>query len=74
MLLVLRYAYLSKSFDHHLTSTLRNYLGAALHAIELKVEGAVREIGLYDTCWWYSLCNFQYRQQYENTCSYNVDC
>ena len=18
----------------------------------------VREIGLYDTCWWYSLCNF----------------
>ena len=26
------------------------------------------------TCWWYSLCTFQYRQQYENTCSYNVDC
>jgi hypothetical protein len=26
------------------------------------------------TCWWYSLCNFQYRQHYENTCSYNVDC
>ena len=34
----------------------------------------VREIGLYDTCWWYSLCTFQYRQQYKNTCSYNVDC
>ena len=26
------------------------------------------------TCWWYSLCNFQYRQHYENTCSYNFDC
>ena len=26
------------------------------------------------TCWWYSLCNFQYRQQFENTCSYNVEC
>ena len=36
--------------------------------------GPVRDIGLCDTCWWYSLCNFQYRQHYENTCSYNVDC
>jgi hypothetical protein len=34
----------------------------------------VREIGLYHTCWWYSLCNFQYRQHYENTGSYNLDC
>jgi hypothetical protein len=34
----------------------------------------VREIGLCYTCWWYSLCNFQYRQHYENTCSYNFDC
>jgi len=34
----------------------------------------VREIGIYDTCWWYSLCNFQYRQHYENTGSYNFDC
>ena len=34
----------------------------------------VREIGIYYTCWWYSLCNFQYRQHYENTCSYNFDC
>ena len=34
----------------------------------------VREIGLYYTCWWYSLCNFQYRQHYENTCSDHVDC
>jgi hypothetical protein len=34
----------------------------------------VREIGIYCTCWWYSLCNFQYRQHYENTCSYNFDC
>ena len=37
-------------------------------------QGLVRDIGLYYTCWWYSLCNFQYRQHYENTCSYNVDC
>jgi len=28
----------------------------------------------YDTCWWYSLCNFQYPQHYENTCLYNFDC
>jgi hypothetical protein len=34
----------------------------------------VRETCLYYTCWWYSLCNFQYRPHYENTCSYNVDC
>ena len=34
----------------------------------------VSEIGLYYTCWWYSLCNFQYRQHYEQTCSYNFDC
>ena len=34
----------------------------------------VCDIGLYCTWWWYSLCNFQYRQHYENTCSYNVDC
>ena len=26
------------------------------------------------TCWLYSLCNFQYRQQFENTCSYNFEC
>ena len=26
------------------------------------------------TCWLYSLCNFQYRQQSENTCSDNFDC
>jgi hypothetical protein len=26
------------------------------------------------TCWWYSLCNFQYRQHYENTCSDHFDC
>ena len=28
----------------------------------------------YCTCWLYMLCNFQYRQQYENTCLDNVDC
>jgi hypothetical protein len=33
----------------------------------------VREIGIYCTCWWYSLCNFQYRQHYENTFSYNFE-
>jgi hypothetical protein len=26
------------------------------------------------TCWWYSLCNFQYRHQYEKTGSDHVDC
>jgi hypothetical protein len=31
------------------------------------------QVRLYDTCWWYSLCNFQYRQQYEHTCPFNVD-
>ena len=34
----------------------------------------VREIGLYDTCRWYSLCHFPYRQHYEHTCSDHVDC
>ena len=34
----------------------------------------VREIGKGYTCWWYSLYNFQYRQHYENTCSYNFEC
>jgi hypothetical protein len=34
----------------------------------------VREICLYYTCWWYSLCNFQYRQHYENTCSDHFEC
>jgi hypothetical protein len=27
-----------------------------------------------DTCWWYSLCNFQYRQHDEHTGPYHVDC
>ena len=34
----------------------------------------VREIAIVDTCWWYLLCNFQYRQYSENTCPYNFDC
>jgi hypothetical protein len=36
--------------------------------------GGGGKIIVYCTCWWYSLCNFQYRQHYENTCSYNFDC
>ena len=40
----------------------------------LPATASVREICIYCTCWWYSLCNFQYRQQYENTCSYNFEC
>ena len=32
------------------------------------------KISVYCTCWWYSLCNFQYRSLYENTCSYNFEC
>ena len=34
----------------------------------------VREISVYCTCWWYSLCTFQYRQHYEKTGSYNFEC
>ena len=34
----------------------------------------VREIGICYTCWWYSLCTFQYRQHYENTGSYHFEC
>jgi hypothetical protein len=34
----------------------------------------VSEIGLCCTCWWYSLCNFQYRPHYEHTGSYNFEC
>ena len=34
----------------------------------------IRTWSLSDTCWWYSLCNFLYRQHYEQTCSYNFDC
>jgi hypothetical protein len=37
-------------------------------AMQGKIEQSV-----YDTCWWYSLCNFQYRQQFENTGSYNFE-
>ena len=37
------------------------------------VDFLVREIGLCCTCWWYSLCNFQYRQHYENTGSDHFD-
>ena len=32
------------------------------------------QVRLYCTCWWYSLCNFQYRSYYAHTCSYNFDC
>jgi hypothetical protein len=34
----------------------------------------VRKISVYCTCWWYSLCNFQYRSSYENTCSDHFVC
>ena len=34
----------------------------------------VREIGLYDTWWWYSLCTLQYRPHYEHTGSDHFDC
>ena len=29
---------------------------------------------LYCTCWWYSLCNFQYRHYYDKTGLYNLGC
>ena len=44
------------------------------HSTLVHDDDLVREIGLCYTCWWYSLCNFPYRQHYENTCSYNFDC
>ena len=44
----------------------------ALEALDVGVM--VREICIYCTCWLYSLCNFQYRQHYEHSCSYNFDC
>ena len=34
----------------------------------------VREISVYCTCWWYSLCNLKYWSNYTNTCSYNLGC
>ena len=34
---------------------------------------AKRMVRLDDTCWWYSLCNFQYRPHYENTGSDHFD-
>ena len=43
-----------------------------LHVVELRV--AQGKIHVYCTCWWYSLCNFQYRSLYEKTCSYNFEC
>ena len=30
--------------------------------------------GLYCTCWWYSLCHFQYRSYYEQIGSDHLDC
>jgi len=42
----------------------RTLLVNALHGI-LHIFKTVREIGICYTCWWYSLCNFQYRHQYE---------
>ena len=42
--------------------------------LSMRHVGPVRVIGLYDTCWWYSLCHLEYRQHYEQTCSYNFDC
>ena len=52
----------------------RDLLRSAKKRSQQVFDEAVREIGLYDTCWWYSLCNFQYRQHYENTFSYNFEC
>ena len=31
-------------------------------------------VSVYCTCWWYSLCTFQYRQHYEQTGSDHFDC
>ena len=37
-------------------------------------KGQVRDVGNYDTCWWYSWCNLEYCSKYTNTCSYNSGC
>ena len=42
--------------------------------VQHKEEEQVREICIYCTCWLYSWCTFQYRQQYETTGPYNFDC
>ena len=34
----------------------------------------VRGLCSDDACWWYTLCNFHYRQQYENARSYSFGC
>ena len=60
-------------YHAHSTSTGK-YQQLLLSMPEAKDAVLVREIGIYDTCWWYSLCNFQYRQHYENTCWYNFEC
>jgi hypothetical protein len=36
----------------------RDLLRSAKKRSQQVFDEAVREIGLYDTCWWYSLCNF----------------
>jgi hypothetical protein len=79
---------LSHTFTHTHTHTLSPLLPGLLHdgwllsAIQILSasgdehysDAEVREMCLYYTCWLYSLCNFQYRQQYENTCSDHFDC
>ena len=68
------------SFDHSFL-TIHSFLdiwgmvsGNDICHLVLPFYEAVRTKHIYDTCWLYSLCNFQYRQHYENTCSYNFDC
>jgi hypothetical protein len=58
-----------RAFQKRVQRIEEHQLGYATHS-----DRVVREIYHNYTCWWYSLCNFQYRQHYENTCSDHVDC
>jgi len=44
-----------------------NMIFACLVSEEFILNGGKEVIGVYDTCWWYSLCNFQYRPHDEQT-------
>ena len=66
----------SSSVAHNTTHHQNHTNHTQPHAPSLQAMTAsiVREIGICCTCWWYSLCDFQYRQHYDHTCSYHFDC
>ena len=42
--------------------------------VQVRPWSLAQQVSLWYTCWWYSLCNFQYRPQYEHTGSDHCDC